>query len=106
LRKTQGDSYMDAGRRCCGHLSLCLAISLKKKRAALKEEEKRPGTKCLVKVISPSYKKKNMCCYCTGARLLVGYVSRAKVKSSLTPFVSFLPAEEEEETLELLDLGH
>jgi hypothetical protein len=33
-------------------------------------------------------------------------VSRAKVKSSLTPFVSFLPAEEEEETLELLDLGH
>jgi hypothetical protein len=49
---------MDAGRRCCGHLSLCLAISLKKKRAALKEEEKRLGTKCLVKVISPSYKKK------------------------------------------------
>lgn len=29
----------------------------KKKRAALKEEEKRPGTKCLVNVISPSYKK-------------------------------------------------
>ena len=78
-----------------------------KKRAALKEEEKRLGTKCLVKVISPNYKKKNrnICCYCTGARLLVGYVSRAKVKSSLTPFVSFLPAEEEE-TLELLDLGH
>ena len=31
-----------------------------KKRAALKEEEKRLGTKCLVKVISPSYKKKHV----------------------------------------------
>ena len=38
LWKTQGDSYMDAGRRCCGHLSLCPAISLKKGRLLKKKK--------------------------------------------------------------------